>query len=369
MSTSWYTIHDVHHVPSPALVVYPERVRENIARMVRIAGGTERLRPHVKTHKLPQVVEMQLEAGITKFKAATIAEVEMVASCHAPDVLLAYQPVGPNVARLIDLARAFPHTAFSAVADDAGAVRAVSEAAHAAGVTIGVFLDVDCGMHRTGIEPGAEAKAIYRQIAESPGLRAAGFHVYDGHLHDADLAARTRACTAAFAPVRAMRNELAAAGLPVPAVVAGGTPTFPIHARHPDVDCSPGTSLFWDWGYTTKLPDMDFLVAALLVTRVVSKPGGHRLCLDLGHKAVAAENPHPRVRLLGLDDATAVGHSEEHLVVETSHAPHLDVGGVIYGIPWHICPTVALHSEAVVVEDGRVTGRWPIAARARRITV
>ena len=93
------------------------------------------------------------------------------------------------------------------------------------------------------------------------------------------------------------------AGLPVPSVVAGGTPTFPIHARRPDVECSPGTSVFWDWSYSTILPDLDFLPAVLLLTRIVSKPGENRLCLDLGHKAVASENPPPRVIAHG-----AAGH-------------------------------------------------------------
>lgn len=367
-SRPWYVVDDVGAIASPSLLVYPDRVRENIRRMIAVAGGTSRLRPHVKTHKLPQVVRMQLDAGITKFKAATIAEAEMTAAAGAPDVLLAYPPVGPNVARMMGLVHRFPGTTFSAIADDAAAVRALSAAAVSAGTTLGLLLDVDAGMHRSGIEPGAAALDVYRLIATLPGLRAAGLHVYDGHLHQADLAVRTAACDAAFAPVQEFRQQLVTAGLPVPSVVAGGTPTFPIHARRPDVDCSPGTSLFWDWGYTQKLPDMDFLAAALLLTRVVSKPGGNRVCLDLGHKAVASENPHPRVHLFGVDDANAIGHSEEHLVVETSHAARLSVGDAIYGMPYHICPTVALHGEAVVIADGRAGERWPIVARARRIT-
>jgi len=369
MQTSWYAVRNVDEVPSPALLVYPERIEENVARMVRLCGGPDRLRPHVKTHKLPQVIRMQLDSGIRKFKCATVAETEMTAAAGAPDVLLAYQPVGPNVARLFELVEKYPKTTFSAIADDETAIAALSRAAVAAGRTLDMYLDLDCGMHRTGVMPGPDAAQRYRQIATSPGLRAAGFHVYDGHIHDTDILVRSAACQDAFGPVRALRDELAQSGLPVPTIVAGGTPTFPLHARQPDVDCSPGTCLFWDWGYTTKLPDMDFLVAALLLTRVVSKPGGNRLCLDLGHKAVASENPHPRVQFVGLEDATAVGHSEEHLVIETLHADRVEVGACLYGTPWHICPTVALHSEAVAVKEGLAAERWPIAARARRLTV
>jgi len=110
-------------------------------------------------------------------------------------------------------------------------------------------------------------------------------------------------------------------------------------------------------------------VAALLLTRVVSKPGANRLCLDLGHKAVAAENPPPRVRVLELPDATAIVHSEEHLVVETPCANEFRIGQCLHGIPRHICPTVALYSEAWVIESGAAHECWPITARARRLRI
>jgi D-serine deaminase-like pyridoxal phosphate-dependent protein len=135
------------------------------------------------------------------------------------------------------------------------------------------------------------------------------------------------------------------------------------------VECSPGTTVFWDFGYTTMLPDLDFLPAVLVLTRVVSKPGTSRLCLDLGHKAVASEVPPPRVQLLGLPEAKAVGHSEEHLVVETDRAGEFSVGSHFYGMPWHVCPTVALHAEAVVVRGGRADERWQVVGRARAITI
>jgi D-serine deaminase-like pyridoxal phosphate-dependent protein len=174
---------------------------------------------------------------------------------------------------------------------------------------------------------------------------------------------------AAFAPVLAFRQQLESAGLPVPVLVAGGTPTFPFHAEQKDRECSPGTTVLWDFGYGDKHVDLPFLPAALLLVRVVSKPGANRLCLDLGHKAVAAENPHPRVRFIELPDAPAVSQSEEHLVIETPRAAEFAVGDTLHGIPRHICPTVALHSEAVVVRGGAAVDRWPILARARKLTV
>ena len=367
--TDWYRVSNVDDVASPALLIYPDRVEENIRRMVRIAGGVDRLRPHMKTNKLPEVIRMQMAQGILKYKCATIAEAEVAAACSVPDVLLAYQPVGPNVQRLIHLVKKFPSTRFSALVDDAGAVEALSRAASAANVTIDLFVDLDCGMHRTGIAPGPGAIALYQQVARSPGLRAAGLHVYDGHIRDSDIGSRTVACDAAFAQLDGIRQQLVALGLAVPTIVAGGTPTFPIHAKRPGVQCSPGTSVFWDLGYETLLPDLDFLPAVLVLTRVISKPSGRILCLDLGHKAIASESPHPRVELLGLSDARFIGHSEEHLTIETDRAGDYPVGSVLYGIPWHICPTVALHQEAVVIRNGRAEEHWQVVARARSITV
>jgi D-serine deaminase-like pyridoxal phosphate-dependent protein len=107
----------------------------------------------------------------------------------------------------------------------------------------------------------------------------------------------------------------------------------------------------------------------VLLARVVSKPGDGRLCLDLGHKAVASEMPHPRLSIMGLHAASFPIHSEEHLVVETPQAGGYAVGDVVYAVPRHVCPTVALHDEAVVVRDRRAVDRWRVQARTRPISI
>lgn len=368
----WFEFKEVADVPTPALLVYRDRAQENIRRMLAIAGGPERLRPHIKTHKMREILDLQLSAGIKKFKCATIAEAELAASAGVPDLLLAYQPVGPAVRRVAELIKVFPQTRFSVICDDASALGALSKGFQAAKQINGpleVLLDVDVGQHRTGVPAGAEVAKLYRAIASSPGLKPGGLHAYDGHISDADPAVRRAACDNAFAPVAALKNELQLAGLPVPRVVAGGSPTFPFHSQRPDVECSPGTTVFWDSGYGNKLRDLDFLPAALVLTRVISKPGPNRLCLDLGHKALASEMPHPRVQFLNLADYNALVHSEEHLVVETAQADQFKIGDCLYGVPRHICPTVALYSGAIVIEDQTIIGLWNVAARERRISI
>lgn len=369
MSDRWYLVENVDEIASPALLVYPDRVRENVRRMIALAGGVERLRPHMKTHKMGEIIQLQRQAGISKFKCATIAEAETAARAGAEDVLLAYPQVGPNPQRLLRLVKTFPKTKFSTIADDAGVIRRLSTVFAAGGETIEVLLDIDNGMHRSGIAPGPRAAELYRLLADLPGLKPGGFHVYDGHVRGADLNARIKEAEADFVPVDQLRSQLQASGLPVPSVVAGGTPSFPVHARHADRQCSPGTCVFWDVSYAGKFPDLEFLPAALLLTRVVSKPGDNRLCLDLGYKAVSPDNPDPRVVLLEPADAKMVVHSEEHLAIETSRAGDYAVGDALYGVPYHVCPTVALHREAVIIENGRATQRWSVAARDRMLTV
>ena len=368
MANDWHTPASPDEIPSPALLVYPERIGENIRRMVAALGQAERLRPHVKTHKMPEVVQMQLKAGIGKFKCATIAEAEMLGQAGAGDVLLANQPVGPNVGRLLGLAGWFRDVRFSTIADDAGAVGALAEAAQVAGITLPVWLDLDVGMGRTGIVPGQAAITLYKLIDQLPGVEPAGLHLYDGHLHDSDPAERLAKWQTMMGEVRSFRTGLEAVGLPVPGVVGGGTPTFPFHAQHTDHECSPGTTLLWDFGYRDKFPDLDYQHAAVLLTRVISKPGSDCITLDLGHKAVASEKPHPRVQFIGLDDDEAVVHSEEHLTLRTADAASFKVGDCLYGIPRHICPTVALYDRAHVIRGGKLGDQWQVTARARKLT-
>jgi D-serine deaminase-like pyridoxal phosphate-dependent protein len=369
MDTPWYKLTNEDQIPSPALLIYVERAEENIRRMIAMAGDPNRLRPHVKTHKMPALIERQLRMGIRKFKCATIAEAEMTARAGAPDVLLAMQPVGPNVDRLIKLIQTFPKTKFSTIIDDAGIALQLSRVATVAKVQVDVLLDLDTGMHRCGIAPGPRAMALYKTLATTAGLRVIGIHGYDGHIHDPEKAARAAHATDAFSSVEKFIADLRAENLPVQTIIAGGTPTFPMHAAREGVECSPGTCVLNDVGYAKKYPDLDFKIAACVLTRVVSKPGANRLCVDLGHKAVAAENPQPRAEFPQLPDANPVMHSEEHLLLETSAADDFRVGDALYAFPKHICPTVALYSEAVAVVNGAGGERWPVTARNRTLTV
>jgi D-serine deaminase-like pyridoxal phosphate-dependent protein len=367
-----YRIDDPDALPSPALVVFLDLVRRNLATILEIAGDPSRLRPHVKTHKMPALVRMMEEAGVDKHKCATIAEAEMIARAGGADVLLAYPLVGPNLDRFARLVSTYPGTVFRAVVDSVEGAEALDRALATAPADepTPVLVDLEVGMGRTGIVPESAAP-VYRRIGELPRLMPDGLHAYDGHQRHPDPAERRAAAMTGVDRVRRLRADLESEGLAVPKLVLGGTPTFPIHASLEDrgVECSPGTLIFHDHGYAMAFPDLPFTPAALLLTRVVSRPRPGRLCLDLGHKAVAADPVGDRLRLLGVDDAKFVGQSEEHLVVETRRADALQPGTPLLAIPTHVCPTCALHQEAVVIEGGREVARWEVTSRDRRIGV
>lgn len=365
----WYEIANAGEVPSPALLVYPDRIRKNIDTMIRIAGSPDRLRPHIKTHKTAEIIRMQMERGIDRFKCATIAEAELLGSLGAADILLAYQPVGPDQRRFLKLQATYPDSRFAALVDHGETLEALGELATAQQAHIRLFVDLNTGMDRTGIAPGAAAAALYRKIAEHPRLEACGLHAYDGHIRQTDTGERQAASDKAFEAVATLRDRLESEGMEVPAIIAGGSPSFPMHASREGVELSPGTTLLWDARYQSLFPDMPFEIAAVLLTRTVSHPRPATACLDLGHKAIAPEMEFPRVVLPDLPGCRQVGQSEEHLVLDCAGGGMPEIGQVLYGFPMHICPTVAKYPELLVVEDGKVQTAWKVAARDYKINI
>ena len=367
-----YQVEDTSEIITPALVLFRGLMEHNLDAMIKIAGDPSRLRPHCKTCKMSEVVHTFLERGITKVKAATFAEAEMVANAGVRDVCLAYSLVGPNIPRAVRFAEIFPDVVFSVCADHTGPIDELSQAMSAANQSVQVLLDIDTGQHRTGVEVGPAARALYEQIDRSDGLQPGGFHVYDGQNHQTLFDDRYEAVHQQWNRVIAFRDELVAAGFSVPRILAGGTGSFPVYAAidDPTVELSPGTCVLNDHGYSEAFPDLDFPPATVILTRVISRPTSDRITVDVGTKAIASDPPMgSRMVFPDLPDAKQVLHNEEHLVLQTAEAHRFQPGDELMAIPTHICPTTALHKEVFIVEDQRVTQRWPVVARDRWLTI
>jgi D-serine deaminase-like pyridoxal phosphate-dependent protein len=362
-----YRIQNVETIPSPSLVVYLAQVQQNIERAIAIVDGdVSRLRPHAKTHKTAEIIAMERDAGIYKHKCATLREAEMLAQNGIEDILIAYQMVGPNINRFVALQQTYPDADFKVMVDHSEAVTALASAVANYGLNVKVMLDLDVGMHRTGIPVGDAAVDVYAQIEASDGLQAWGLHVYDGHIHDEDVAERKASCNKSMAQTQEMQDRLSAKGLEVPLIVMGGTPTFPIYAKTPGVEASPGTFIFHDYGYTTRYPDLGFTPAALLLSRIISIPTPNRITLDLGHKAIAADPEGVRGIILSVDNAEVGQQHEEHWAISVPDSTPMYIGQEIYVCPTHICPCVALHPFYYVVDaDGYCWDTWEVTARNR----
>lgn len=368
----WYTLNNPDQTDSPALLVYTERIHRNIQEMIRMAGTPDRLVPHIKTHKMSEVVKMHLEAGISRFKCATIAEAEMLATSGAKNILLAYQLNESKALRFVQLIKQYPQIRFASLVDNIDSAKMLNDLFAENNLKATVYIDVDDGMHRTGMSAEKDIAGFYQRLAGMSHLHCAGLHIYDGHIRDQDFKQRRIHCENNFKPVTEAVNKILSLGLPKPEIIAGGSPTFPIHAQNPEILCSPGTTVLWDRGDGDLLKDLPFLHAAVLLTRIISKPIEGRITTDLGHKSVAAENPiDKRIFFLNLDNYEVVSQSEEHLVVKvaTDGWNKLKVGDELYGIPYHICPTVALYDEVQVVENRNVITQWKVEARKKKITL
>ncbi len=365
----WYAIDNIEEIDTPALVVYPDRVKENIRVLKNFVPDTSRLRPHAKTNKSQECSRLIIDAGITKFKCATISEAEMLAMAGAKDVLLAYQPVGPKAMRLLALKEKYPATQFSCLIDNLETAGRLSSIFLKVNQRIPVYIDLNVGMDRTGISP-ENAYPLYLGCQDLKGIAVTGLHAYDGHIRETNFELRSKHADESFARIDVLKNKSLKTHSGPLTVVAGGTPTFPIHSKRRDIECSPGTFIYWDMGYQRLLPEQPFVFAALVITRVISKPAVDTLCIDLGHKSIASENPiDSRVFFLDAPGLQPVGHSEEHMIVRAPAANSYKVGDVLFGVPFHICPTCALYDSAWIAENYNVGQKWAISSRNRTITI
>ena len=338
---------------TPVAVVDLERLEANIARFqAYLASHGIANRPHIKTHKIPQIAHMQLAAGAVGITCQKIGEAEVMADAGVEDIFIPYNLLGAaKLGRLAALAR---RARLSVTADSAVVARGLSAAMAGAGLELPVLVECDTGLGRCGVQTPAEAAELALLIARSPGLRFGGLMTYP-----------TSEATGPF--MGEATRLIAARGLAVERVSGGGTPAMWRAHLHPEVtEHRAGMYIYGD-RYTLRAGalTLDQVAFAVLAT-VVSRPTAERGVIDAGSKALSSD-------LLGLEghgmlleypEARVVGLSEEHGTLDLSAcARRPAVGERVTVIPNHCCVVSNLFDEIVGVRGGRVEVVWPVAAR------
>ena len=350
-------------IPTPALLVDVPAMERNIARMAQFFAALPcKLRPHFKAHKTPAIARRQLAAGAcTGLTCATVSEAEVAVEVCA-DLLIANEIIGADkCARVASLAR----TATVTVAVDSPAgLEQLSAAAAAAGVTIGVLVDVNVGQNRCGVAPGDAALQLARRASGMNNLTLRGVMGYEGHLQPiAERDEREQRARESMQALTATAALLASSGLPCEVVSAGGTGTFDISGRVPGVtEIQAGSYALMDTDYARL--GLPFEHACSLLGTVVSRPQADRCVADCGHKTMSKDHGLPGVK--GIAGATVTSLNDEHAIISLSADATVRVGDRIELLPSHIDPTVNLHDVFYAVDGDEVVGVWPIEARGYR---
>lgn len=365
-----YEVSGVEDVMTPALVVYPEIIASNIERTLALLGGdADRWRVHIKTAKLGYTLRMMVERAIRNFKCATTLELLVACQCGAADVLLAYPSVGANARRVREIAEQFPRVRVSVLAENAEQLQQWR------GSPLGVFLDINPGMNRTGIEEshGGEVVSLVRAIGTN-GLDFRGLHYYDGQHREPDERERTVAAHRGYDRLLEIVKEIERIGVRVPEVITAGTPTLPCSISYQGFRAggfihriSPGTVVYSDASSLVQLPkDYGYRPAVLVLSRVVSHPRAGIVTCDAGHKAVSADSGVPTCVVVGHPELTPLSPSEEHLPLEVEGgAAGPQVGEALYLLPRHVCPTVNNFDDALLVRNGEIEAVEKVSARGR----
>ncbi len=359
-----YLVKDAGRIATPALLIYPKIVEQNIRITLGLVGNDpQRWRPHIKTAKLGAVIRQMIGNGITNFKCATTLELLTACQVGAGDVLVAFAMTGANARRLLELAKQFPATRISVLVEATEQLKAWHD------TKIGIFVDVNPGMNRTGVA-NDRADEILR-LCQQAGAALRGLHWYDGHISSGEAEERKAIAYHGYDRLVEIVKSVEAAGCKVGEVITSGTPVAPYGFGYVGFKqanfvhrISPGTVVYNDTTSLKQLPGLGYQAAALVLTTVISYPLPNKITCDAGHKSVSADAGVPTCAVIGHPELTPAKPSEEHLPIEVAAgAIPPSIGENLYLIPRHVCPSVNNFDEALMIVDGRIIGVEKVNAR------
>lgn len=357
----------IEDLDTPAVLIDLDRLEQNVARMAgRARSAGVLLRPHCKTHKLPEVARLQLRAGAAGITLAKVGEAEVFAEHGFDDIFLAYPVVGAAKARrLLALAE---RIRIAVGADSVEGARTLSDVFAPAGRRLDVMLKIDAGFHRAGVLP-QQARGMAQQLAGLPGLRLRGVFTHAGQGYGCESAEALAGAGRHEGDTMAeVARELRGAGLACEVVSVGSTPTA-LHSMRPGVtETRPGTYVYYDASEVSLgVSSLDDCALTVLAT-VVSAPAADRAVVDAGSKTLSNDPLRPKVGghgwILGRQSRLQ-RLSEEHGVVGVVPGEAFKVGERVRIVPNHACVVSNLVDSVYAVRTGRVESEWKVAARGR----
>lgn len=359
----WWVGHAIDDLDTPFLLVDLERFESNVAHLASYCRRhSVAWRPHSKVHKSLAIARIQRAAGAVGVTCAKLSEAQVMARGGIDDILLANQIT--SVAKLRRLAQLQQHARVIGIVDDPQAVSMAGQAATEAGHPIPLLVDVDLGMHRTGVPPGGAVVELARRVADTPGVEFLGVMGYEGHVLKVEPpAVKARACRQALDGLTGAREALAAADLPPTIVSAGGTGSYALTAAHPGItEVQAGGGIFMDAFYREACHVGGDLGFALTLLATVTGRHSDHVVLDAGFKTLSAYHYPPRV--LHRDDLEFDYLSAEHGVFRMrpgGEGPRL--GERLQLLPGYGDSTTCLHDHFIGARDGRVEVVWELDGR------
>ncbi len=357
-------------IVTPALAFYPDVIHRNIDVTLKLLNGEpDRWRPHVKTAKSLRTMRHFVERGVNYFKCATTLELLTLCEAGARDVLVAFPSVGARARRIQEIAAMYPSVAVSVLIENLAHLEGFDK------TRIGVFIDVNSGMNRTGVSQENPADLVCLALdLRNHGFLFRGLHYYDGHHRQQDLQERRAAAWAGYDKLLSSVSAIENSGVAVQEIVTSGTPSFPCALEYPFFReasfahrFSPGTVVYNDLTSLSQLPsEWGYDYAAVVLTTVVSQPSPDRVTCDAGHKAVSADSGFPNCAVRDWPGLVPLSASEEHLPIQiTPGARQPKIGDILALIPKHVCPTVNNFDHALLIREGRIAGIERVSARGR----
>jgi D-serine deaminase-like pyridoxal phosphate-dependent protein len=361
-----YKINDIEKFETPEHLIFESKVNHNISTLISMVQDVNRLVPHAKTHKSKEMLNHLIDRGITRHKTSTINELEILGECEPQELILSY-PIASKIKaqRLQKIINKFPKTNYSSIVSSIYHVELLNdlEGIH------GVYIDLDTGMHRTGVSIN-ELDDLLDFIMSKSNLDLRGIHAYDGHMHAvkndeirSSLAAQT------LKDIRKLQEKIYSAyKFETYDIIVGGSWSFHFYLDQKDIKLSPGTWIYWD-ATNAEQKELDFQIAGVVLGQVVDNNEYEGTAtIDIGAKAISCDPPtEKRLKLIDKPNAILVHQNEEHGVIKLN-GETLNIGDYVLAEPGHACTVTPKYSHAIKIDaNGDISGKINSDARDRKI--